>query len=229
MTKDMNVTCDFLMNWLVCELPEHTMDVMLKVQMRTGEHTFREDVYMHTLKYRRWNNELRPFWSLKRRVTNNFWKQNLLSDDSRGTSTQTIINNVESDKEKSVSTNSKRDSVHSNWSELLSVNEEIGDERTWGSELIISVAITYTAGETMKRPSIPPMKKMVKNIVLLPYIPKPKDWGYWKIICPYAASNNTSPHMVHSKEQRNEEEEMVYEPHSPYYSPVHPPEFYEDE
>ena len=39
MAKEMNVSCDFLMNHLAFELPEHTMDVMLKVQMRTGEHT----------------------------------------------------------------------------------------------------------------------------------------------------------------------------------------------
>ena len=145
--------------------------------MRTGEHKFREDVYTCMLKYRRWNNELRPFQLLKRRVANIFRKQNSLSDDSRGTSTQTIINNVESDEEKSVVTNSKRDSVHSNWSELLSVNEETGDGRTCRSEPIIDVATTSTAGETMKRPSIPPMKKMVKNIVLVLYTPKPKDWG----------------------------------------------------
>ena len=53
--------CDFLTNRLTCALPEHTMDMMLKVRMRLGEHTFREDVYSRTLKYRRWNNELRPF------------------------------------------------------------------------------------------------------------------------------------------------------------------------
>ena len=41
MAKEMNVTCDFLMNRLVCELPEHTMDVLLKVRTKTGEHTFR--------------------------------------------------------------------------------------------------------------------------------------------------------------------------------------------
>ena len=29
--------------------------------------------------------------------------------------------------------------------------------------------------------------------------------------------------------KRKEEGELAYEPHSPYYSPVHPPEFYEDE
>ena len=96
----------------------------LKVQMRTGEHTFREDVYMCTLKYRRWNHDLRPFQSLKMRVANIFWKWNSLSDDSRGTSTQTINNYVESEEGKSVSTNSKRDNVHSNWSELLSVKKK---------------------------------------------------------------------------------------------------------
>ena len=57
----MNVNWDFLANHLTCELLEHTMDVTLKVQMRTGEHMLREDMYTHTLKYRRWNNELRPF------------------------------------------------------------------------------------------------------------------------------------------------------------------------
>ena len=118
---------------------------------------------------------------------------------------------------------------HSNWSELLSVNEETGDERTCRSEPMIGVATTSTAGETMKRPSIPPMKKMVKNIVLVPYTLKPKDWGNWRIKTPYATSNNTSPHMARSEEQRKEENNMVYEPHSPFYSPVHPPEFYKDE
>ena len=58
------------------------MDVVLKVRTRTGKHTFREDVYMCTLKYRRQNNELRTFQSLKRRVTNIFQKQNLLSDET---------------------------------------------------------------------------------------------------------------------------------------------------
>ena len=123
MAKEMNVNCDFLANHLTCELPLHTMDVMLKVQTRKGEHMLQEDVYTCTLKYRRWNNELRPFQSLKRRVTNIFQKQNSLSDNSRGTSTQMIVNNVENEGEeiKSVSTDNDRNSVHSNWSKLVSV------------------------------------------------------------------------------------------------------------
>ena len=53
----MTVKCDFVDNILTCELPEHTMDMLLKVRTRSGEHTFREDIYMRTLKYHRWNNE----------------------------------------------------------------------------------------------------------------------------------------------------------------------------
>ena len=64
----MNVKCDFIENNLTCVLPEHTMDVLLKVRTRSGEHTFWEDVYTRTLKYWRWNNKLRPFQSLKERV-----------------------------------------------------------------------------------------------------------------------------------------------------------------
>ena len=110
------------------------------------------------------------------------------------------------------------------------MDEEAEYERI-RSEPIIGVATTSTAsaGETTKRPSIPAMKKMVKNIVLVPYTLKLTDWGSWQIKSPYATSSIASPHMVHSKEQRKEEEEMVYQPHSPYYSPVHPPVFYEDE
>ena len=53
MAKEMNVSCDFMEHKLNCMLPDNTMDVLLKVLMRSGEHTFREDVYMRTLKYRR--------------------------------------------------------------------------------------------------------------------------------------------------------------------------------
>ena len=94
MTKEMSISCDFIEHNLNCMLPENTIDVLLKVQTRSGEHTFREDIYTRTLKYRKWNNKLRPFRSLKKRVAQMFCKRNLYSDSSRGTSTQTIVNNV---------------------------------------------------------------------------------------------------------------------------------------
>ena len=94
MAKEMNVSYDFVEHQLNCILPANTMDVLLKVRMKSGEHTFREDVYTRTLKYRRWNKELRPFRSLKRRVADIFQKRNSFSDSSRTTSTQTIVNNL---------------------------------------------------------------------------------------------------------------------------------------
>ena len=82
----MNITFDFIEKQLVCKLPEQTMDVLLKIRTKTREHTFQEDMYMHTIKYCRWNNQLRPFMSLKKRVANIFCKRNSMSDDTRRTS-----------------------------------------------------------------------------------------------------------------------------------------------
>ena len=72
MAKEMIVSCNFVEKKLECVLPDNIMDVLLKVRTRSGEHTFREDVYTRTLKYRKWNNQLRPFRSLKRRVADIF-------------------------------------------------------------------------------------------------------------------------------------------------------------
>ena len=72
MAKEMTASCDFIEKKMNCMLPDNTMDVLLKVRTRSGEHMFREDIYTRTLKYRRWNNQLRPFCSLKRRVAKIF-------------------------------------------------------------------------------------------------------------------------------------------------------------
>ena len=53
MAKEMSVSCDFLAHNLTCVLPENTMDILLKVRTKSGEHTFRQDVYTRSLKYRR--------------------------------------------------------------------------------------------------------------------------------------------------------------------------------
>ena len=216
MAKEMNVRCNFLENNLTCVLLEHTMDVLLKVRTTSGEHTFWEDVYTRTLKYRRWNNELRPFHSLKKRVANMFHKRNSFSDSSRGTSTQTIINNTTEQckaevMENDSGTDSDRNSMHSNWSELVPINNEINNASTMNTEV--------------KRSEAQTRKRAIKNIALVLYKPIPKDWGSWKVKSPYATSTIASP-SINNQNQSNEE--MVYVPHSPYYSLVHPPMFYGD-
>ena len=72
-----------------------------------------------------------------------------------------------------------------------------------------------------------PKKRAVKNIVLVPYKPKPTEWGNWKIKSPYVTSTIASPSLVPNEQY--ESNKMVHVPHSPYYCPLHPPEFYGDE
>ena len=135
---------------------------------------------------------------------------------------QTIVNNVDNNAEecktKVIDNNSNRDSdrdsVHSNWSKLMPVKSGMS-KNTSASD-----------GEIMKI-NAQPRKRSMKNIVLVPYKPKPKDWGSWKVKSPYATSTIASPSLISNKQNQNSE--MVYVPHSPYYSPVHPPEFYGDE
>ena len=160
MAKEMSVSCDFLEHSLTCVFPENTMDILLKVRTKSGEHTFREDVYTRTLKYRRWNNKLRPFRSLKRRVANIFQKRNSISDSSRTTSMQIIVNNLleqckAETREKDSEMDSDRESVHSNWSELIPINSEVNN--------------TSTTDAAIKNSEAQIRKKVIKNIVLVPY------------------------------------------------------------
>ena len=111
-------------------------------------------------------------------------------------------------------TDSDRNSVHSNWSELIPIKNGMNKNASTSD------------GEVMKINAQPRMRA-IKNIVLVPYKTKPKDWGSWKVKSPCVTSTIASP-PLNSNDQNQNNEEMVYVPHSPYYSPVHPPEFYGD-
>ena len=83
-----------------------------------------------------------------------FHKRNSYSDSSRGTSTQTIINDIPEQckaevMEKDSEMDSDRESIHSNWSELIPINNEINK-----------------TGDAMKTDT-QQRKKAVKNIVLV--------------------------------------------------------------
>ena len=195
MAKEMDVSSDFIENQVVCMLPNQMMDKLLKVQMKTGEHIFREDVYTCSLKYRRWNNQLRPFRSLKKRVASIFRKWASNSDDSRGTSSQSLINYMEWDsEERSVINDSKRNSVQSDWSDLIPIDVEaeywrIYNIRKRPHARLHTSTVTLAAPVATKAVSVPPSSpanthKTVKNIVLVPYTPKPNDWGSWQVKVP---------------------------------------------
>ena len=109
--------------------------------------------------------------------------------------------------DKDSETDSDRNSVYSNWSKTLPINKEINN---------IPVNTADKSGESQIR------KKVVKNIALVPYKPKPNDWGSWKVKSPYATSTIASPSINNNKRNQNNNEEMVYVPHSLYYSPSSP-------
>ena len=136
-----------------------------------------------------------------------------------------MINQVEREEDGSETSSKRRGSIHSDWSELLPVSRKVEYRPT---NDIVKIT-TSAKGSAEIKPYAPPVKKTIKNIVLVPYTPKPKDWGSWHIKSPYATSIIASPNQNNQGEQEKEEGELVYEPHSPYYSPVHPPEFYKDE
>ena len=187
----MDVSCNFIEKQLVCTLPNEMMDVLLKVHKKTGEHTFQEDVYTCTLKYRRWNNQLRPFRSLKKTVANIFRKRNSISDNSRGTFTQSIINYMERDsEERSVINDSKRNCVHLDWSDLILIDVEAEYQRIYngrkGPDIRLHTSTVPLANPVAKAATVPPSSpanthKTIKNIVLVPYTPKPNEWGRWQV------------------------------------------------
>ena len=124
----------------------------------------------------------------------------MLSDDSKGTSTQTIVNDVESEGERSIMNTDRRDSIHSDWSDLLSVDKEAEYKNIYTNtnENIIGVATTSDASatKTIKRLSASLTKKTIRNIVLVPYTPKQTDWGSWPIRSPYVTSTIAGPPAV---------------------------------
>ena len=147
-----------------------------------------------------------------------FRKRNSYSESSRGTSTQTIMNEAPAQcktEEKDSETDSERESIHSNWSDLIPVE--------------VNTPAEVVTNDTPQR------KRTVRNIVLVPYKPKPKDWGTWKIKSPYVTSTIASPSLDDINDQNKNSdqdktnEKLIYVQHSPYYEPVHLPQFYGDE
>ena len=141
---------------------------------------------------------------------------------------------------------SKRNSVHLDWSDLILIDVEAEYQRIYNirkrPDTRSHISTVPSAAPVAKAAAVPPSSpanthKTVKNIVLVPYTPKPNEWGSWQVKKSQLTSSTVAtPNSVYNKEQepeqeRQEEEDLgqVYQPQSPYYSPVHPPEFYNDE
>ena len=87
---------------------------------------------------------------------------------------------MESEEERSIVNNDKRDSIHSDWSDLIPVNEKVEYGKVYKNRKgtnTVGVATTLAAStaKATKMPSVTLAKKTVKNIVLVPYTPRPND------------------------------------------------------
>ena len=102
-----------------------------------------------------------------------------MSDDSRGASTQSIINSMERDsEERSVVNYSKRNSIHLNWSDLVPVDMEAEYQRIYNSRKRPDARVcttTLLAAPAAKAATVPPSSpathKTIKNIVLVLFTP----------------------------------------------------------
>ena len=134
---------------------------------------------------------------------------------------------------------SKRNSVHSDWSDLIPIDMEAEYQRIYNSRKRpdrLHTSIVPSANPIAKAATVPPSSpanthRTFKNIVLVPYTPKPNEWRSWQVKKSQLTSSTIATPNSEPEQEQHEKEDLgqVYLPRSPYYLPVHPPEFYDDE
>ena len=107
-----------------------------------------------------------------------------MSDDTRGTSSQSIINAMEREsEERSIVNDSVRSSIHSNCSDLVPVDIESEYRKMYGNRRRpdtkapgIDPLTTPPAEVAALPPASSTTHKTIKNIRLVAVMPKPHDW-----------------------------------------------------
>ena len=83
---------------------------------------------------------------------------------------------------------SKRNSIHLDWSDLIPLDVEAEYQRIYNirkrPDTRLYTSTVPLAAPVAEAAAVPPSfpantHKTVKNIVLVPYTPKPKEWGSW--------------------------------------------------
>ena len=59
MARSLNSRCDFKNSFLICDLPEDTILLILKVKTQTGNHTLVEDMEKQTEKFCLWKKQVK--------------------------------------------------------------------------------------------------------------------------------------------------------------------------
>ena len=58
--RQISTVCSFVLRYIRCDLPEDTVDVMVKVRTMWGTHMLKEDRDNYTLRFRPWSRRTRP-------------------------------------------------------------------------------------------------------------------------------------------------------------------------
>ena len=66
--RQINTVYSFIFGYVRCELPEYTVDVMVKVMTMWGTHTLKEGRENCTLKFKPWRVRTKLFETLKQRL-----------------------------------------------------------------------------------------------------------------------------------------------------------------
>ena len=67
-TRQISIVCSLVLRYVRCELPEDTVDIMVKVRTMKGMHILKEDRDNHTLNFRPWIVRTKPFEALRVRL-----------------------------------------------------------------------------------------------------------------------------------------------------------------
>ena len=130
---------------------------------------------------------------------------------------------------------SNRHSVHFDRSNLIPVDEGAEYQRIQRPDTRSCTSAVPSATPVAETVSVLPSSptnthKTVKNIVLVPYTPKPNEWKSWQVKkSQLTSSTAVSPNSAYSEQEQEQDIRLVYQPRSPYYSLVHPLGFYDDE
>ena len=84
-----------------------------------------------------------------------------------------IENNGEDNRSVATDNDSDRNSMHSNWSKFITVNEEAKYSKLKNEMNVDASTSNASLGEAVHTTNAQPRKKAVKNIVLVLYKPKP--------------------------------------------------------
>ena len=132
-----------------------------------------------------------------------------MSDDTRGTSSQSIVNTMEREsEERSIVNDSVRSSIHSNWSDLVPVDIEseyrkiYGNRRRPDTKAHAVTPLTIPPTDVAALPPVSPTThKTIKNIRLVPMMPKPHEWGSWHIKSHHTSSTANTLNMEQKEEE----------------------------